>query len=443
MDKKLKIGLLVLLGLFISFVILSQLVKYDREERIADASTDNDTKGVVGPNGLPMPKADKPVYKIFFENSGSMNGYVRGNTRIKNTIRDLVRSIEAYDLAEKVEMYWLNSIAEIRPGDLGAFIENLNREAFQSQSEGNLSETDMSQRLGIVLENIEKNNVGIMISDCLLLPRIGHGTTIKHLLPQNKTEVFHQFNSKLSNQGFNTLVLQLFSNFTGVYYDYKNPMYTSNNQYINNKDRPYYLLVFGKDQYLAEFISVKDQISYIQEDLNNSHYFFLLEDRDISYRVVPNPRTGSYSPCKDNPHNCIENARPETMGELNGVFQFPVAVDFSKLPLNESYYTDPDNYWVSDGYTLSITEIEHEQFTHRLNLRTENLQNQDVEVRLINQIPGWVNNYNLYDDTDILDPENIEKTFGLKYLFEGAHRGYLTHSQYSDYYFEISISVNQ
>jgi len=448
MDKKLKIGVIsifVILGTIIIIAILlnnqdnglnhhsgPNIRTSPDNDTVTDAATETaETKG-----GL-------PVYRIYFENSGSMNGYVNGNTRIINAINDLVRSIEAYNLAERVEMFWLNSMAENRPGELDSFIENLNRDAFQRLSEGDLSETDMSKRFSIVLENLQSDHVDIMVSDCLLLPRIDEGETIMELLPRNKTEVFHQFARKLSNQSFNTLVLQMFSNFTGVYYDYQNPMYTSSNQYINNQDRPYFIWVFGEEQYLADFNSILDNISYIQQDLNNTHYFFLLEDRNIDHRVMPRPRIGRYSLCSDNPHNCIENARSETMGSLGGVFQFPVAVDLSQLPLNESYYTDPDNYWVSDDYTLDITEFDHQHFTHLLNLRTDNLQNQNVDVKLINQIPDWVNNYNLYDDTDILDTDNIEKTFGIKYLFEGAHRGYHTHSRYNDYHFEISISVNR
>ncbi len=85
--------------------------------------------------------------------------------------------------------------------------------------------------------------------------------------------------------------------------------------------------------------------------------------------------------------------------------------------------------------------MEHPVFTHRLNLKTENLQTGVVEIKLINKIPGWVDNYNLYDDTDILNPEHINKTFGIKYLFKGVHEAYIKHSDKN--YFEISISVNR
>lgn len=447
MDKKLKIVVLVFFGLFIAFLILPQLIKNDTiEQNVLDISTENNNAEVIQSRGnedylSTLAGHGKPVYKIFFENSGSMNGYVRGNTRIKNAISDLVHKINGYNLADSIELYWLNSKAEPRNGNLNSFITSLNPGAFQEHSRGNINETDMSKRFRIVLERIENNNVGIMISDCLLLPRIGEDETIMELLPRNRIEVYSHFTNKLREQNLNTLVLQVYSNYNGIYYDYQNPMNTSNNQRINNQDRPYFIWIFGKEQYLAEFISVLGNIEYIQEDLNNKHYFFIRNEGGINYRAFPNPRIGSYSLCRSNPHTCIENARPETRGNLNGFFQFPIAVDFSNLPLEKSYYEDPDNYIISENYTLSITRFDHDNFTHLLHMRTDNLRTELVEVKLINQIPKWVDDYNLYDDSDILDPEKINKTFGIKYLFNGVHEAYIMHSDV--YYFEISISVNR
>jgi hypothetical protein len=82
------------------------------------------------------------------------------------------------------------------------------------------------------------------------------------------------------------------------------------------------------------------------------------------------------------------------------------------------------------------------KFTHILKLRTQNLKKETLEVKLLNQIPQWVEEADLEDDSNILSPEQIGGTFGIKYLFLGAHEGYLTHRSYGDYFLNLRVQIN-
>ena len=443
MDKKLKIAsisIIALLALILGMALFvdtspkSISTNSKAGQSIANNNDSNNHKAVLAAETQNI----LPVYKIFFENSGSMNGYVRGNTRIKNAIFDLVTRIDGYNLSDNIELFWLNSLVEKRNNDLNHFVNNLTPNAFQNQSNGITSETNMAARFNLVLENIQDNEVGIMISDCLLLPRIGENETIMELLPRNRTEIYRHFTARLRERNFSTLVLQVFSDFHGPFFDFRNPMSPAQ-QHIHNRDRPYYIWIFGKPEHIKMFNEHLPNIPEIQRDLRNNHHFALYDSDGLPFRVLITPKIGSFTLDLHNPRNRINNAR----GNLQGVFEFAVGVDFSSFPMGEEYYTNPNNYELTPGYSIRIEENNRPNLTHTLRLRTNSLRTEIIEIKLKNQVPSWVEEYNLYDDSNINSPDQIEKTFGIKYIFKGVHEGYLTHADYNEHFFNIQIDVNQ
>lgn len=447
MDKKFKIASISIIALLVLILGMALFVdtspkSITNNSKAGQSIAENDDSNDYQADFAAVTQNEQPVYKIFFENSGSMNGYVRGNTRIKNAIFDLVTRIEGYDLSDNIELFWLNSLVERRNNDLNHFVNNLNPDAFRNQSIGNTSETNMAARFKLVLENIQDNEVGIMISDCLLLPRIGESGTIRELLPRNRIEIYRHFTTSLRERNYSTLVLQVFSDFNGPFFDFRNPMSPAR-QHIQNRDRPYYIWIFGKPEQINWFNEHLPNIPEIQRDLRNSHHFALWESDALSNRVLITPRIGSFKLDLQNPQSRINNARAASTGTLSGVFEFAVGVDFSSFPMGEEYYTNPDNYDLTPGYSISIEENTRPDFTHTLRLRTNTLRTETVEIKLKNQVPAWVEDYNLYDDSNINSPDQIEKTFGIKYIFKGIHEGYLTHADYNEHFFNIQIHVNQ
>ena len=448
MDKKLKIASISIIALLALIIGLALFVdtspkSITTNRKAGPSITNNDNSNDHKAALAQATPSNQPVYKIFFENSGSMNGYVCMEcTRIKDAVRELVRRIEGHNLSDNIKLFWLNSIVEQRNNDLNDFIKNLTQEAFQQESRGNRSETDIAARFKLLLENIQDNEVGIMISDCLLLPNIPAGLTIKHLLTENSIEIYGHFNAKLKERNFSTLVLQVFADFNGPYYDFQNPMSPAQ-QNITNRDRPYYIWIFGKPGHISKFNEHLPNFSAIQRNLRNSHHFALYDSDGLPYRVLIAPKIGSFTLDLNNPRTQINNARAESIGNLQGVFEFAVGVDFSSFPMGEEYFTNPDNYELTPGYSIRIEENNSPNLTHTLRLRTNTLQTETVEIKLKNQVPDWVEEYNLYDDTNINSPDQIEKTFGIKYIFKGVHEGYLTHADYNEHFFNIQIHVNQ
>lgn len=383
----------------------------------------------------------KPHYTLFFENTGSMNGYVSGNTRMKDIIHQLLVNIERLELSsEPVDLKFVNTLIIDRPNDASGFRDELNRANFQQLCRQNpgcsLGDTDIANIFALTLDNMQEHEVAILVSDCIISP--GRGQNATDVLNQQRIELTRIFTEQLRTRPLSTLVLQLFSDYTGTYWDFQH-----NTTQLTGQERPWFIWVFGHDAHLDAFEKVLAQSDIVKSNMRNQHRFTLWDGSQMNYNILPSPVIGSFLMDRDQPRTVINRARPETRSDLRGVFQFSVGVDYSSLPLAETYLMDAANYHVSDPYTLQVHKSNHPGFTHILRVQTSDLRTGGVLIRLKNNLPGWVEAYNLYDDTDILSPDQVERTFGIKYLFTGAHQGYLWHPNYSENYFSINIQVNR
>ena len=442
MDKILKIIVISVLGLLALFVGVILLFESDEKELHHDSLNNIDSRNIITDSTVYLSdnyntgeSASKPAYRLYFENSGSMDGYVEGQTRLKNTLFDLMTNIQTYGLTDQViEKYYLNTIIIPRKENLRNFIYNLDRINFRNAG-GNRGQTNMAEIFELVLGNATSDNVSIMVSDCILSPDSGRDAS--DFLNQHRIQIRQIFSEHLTELAFNTKVLRLNSNFNGLYYNQFGV-----NTWIESQARPYFIWIFGQERYLKELENILAITSLLQEDLTNTHSFNLQDEGQIKYSILPNPRIGSFIPNMQNPRSIIDNARASRTGHHSGIFEFSIGIDFSGFHLGEEYYANPANYDLSSSYSLEIVPSTIPGYTHLLKLRTDNLRNEFVLIRLRNRLPEWIEEFNLDDDTNILSPEKISKTFGVKYLFNGVHEGYLTNSAYNEYFFVINITIN-
>ncbi|GEM_PF-4500812 len=440
MDKKLKTITISVITVVALLIVLALIIKPETNSENGFIEDSNSEEGQAAAAPLTS-VSSKPTYKVFFENTGSMNGYVRENSRLKDVLHDLLANIENPNLTDnELNLNFVNNVIIPRDSDISNFRNELNpsifRELCQQFPGCNLGDTYFPDIFETTLNDISKNDVGIWISDCI--PSTGDDVSTREELNQQSIELRRIFSKKLMEYKFNTLVLHLNSNYNGQYWD-KNEDIT----YIENIDRPYYIWIFGKEDYIKELKSVIEQTRLLQQDLLNYHYFFFYDSEKLDYRISPHPRTGNFTLEPQSPQNTIKNAQAETLGQLSGEFQFPVYVDFSEFPMSESYYTNPANYDISPHYSIEIETTDSEEHTHIIKLTTENLQSETLELRLKNQLSEWIYDYHLYADTDILSDEQIDKTFGLKYLFKGTHDAYLAQQEYREHFFNLTININK
>jgi hypothetical protein len=276
MDTNLKILSAAVFGIFaflIIFVVTNNNLTKESENMNSAQLSSNEAN--VAANYANQPPA-KPVVKVFFENSVSMDGYVDGHTRLKDALFDLFTNVQ--QIADTIELNYLNTIGIPRNEGLRDFVYNLHRDRFRVAG-GNRGQTDMTRIFELVLEEKSCEDVVIMISDCILSP--GKGDDAAIFLNKHMIELRRIFSEHLKTLDYNTLALKLNTDFKGIYYNQVEGRTT-----IQNEERPYFIWIFGHETYMAEMQRLIVGTSLIQRDLTHSHYYCLWNQAQLNYQNI-------------------------------------------------------------------------------------------------------------------------------------------------------------
>ena len=400
----------------------------------------------------PVVSSKSVAVNVYIENSGSMNGYINGNTEFKSAIQDMLVLLK-YEYEEKnINLFFINS--EIHPtnidSDLAGFASALNAKSFKV---GAVASSNLNNVFKQVLAKTAKDTISILISDCIYSIK---GNKTEDLLSDQKSLTKDAFLTK-SKEGMNltTTVVKLNSKFNGNYWD-KNEKATI----LNNKMRPYYISIIGSENIMNHFNS---KIIFSKKEVAGYENKLVLSSVDYSkgiYFSVINAKNdlGKFKPARDfSDKNSIKGIEDVESDSRNGdKFTFSVALDLSKLPLEKSYITNPQNYTIDEGdFIISkISEFNKEDFvsssvssvlksrknpTHYITFSATSKKYSDLKFNLKRQLPKWVDETSTEDDTNIEAIGN--KTFGFKYLMEGISEAYQTSSP-SKNYFELTIKIN-
>ena len=388
---------------------------------------------------------------VYIENSGSMNGYIDGNTEFKAAVSNLLVDLN-YTYNDRLHLFFINS--DIHPiessNGLPAFVNRLDRSNFKV---GNTVNSDLNNIFKQVLGKTTKNTISILISDCIYSI---HGVKTDELLGYQKSLTKEAFLTKSKEHiKLNTTIVKLQSLFNGRYYD-KNDAPTD----LKNKLRPYYITVVGSEESMDFFNS---KIKFTPQGIRgyDNKYIMSLKDfsKDNFYSIIStNSDLGRYRPSRQasnqQPVTSIEDA--ETDSRNGDRFVFSLAIDMSNIPTEEGYNLNPANYTISDGdyKILSIKKFDKREVkpssvvamqnanahpTNYIVFESTSNKPTDLTFSLKRQIPKWVYDTNTIDDTNITS--NTNKTFGFQYLVEGISDAYTTISGV-DNYFEIKLKIN-
>jgi len=396
--------------------------------------------------------AKNVAVNVYIENSGSMNGYINGNTQFKSAIQDMLVLLK-YQYDEKnINLFFINS--QIHPTnidtDLAGFASALNAKSFKV---GATASSNLNNVFRQVLEKTSKDTISILISDCIYSIK---GNRTEDLLSDQKSLTKDAFLTK-SKQNLNliTTIVKLNSRFKGNYWD-KNEKAT----FLNNEHRPYYISIIGSEKAMNYFNS---KIVFSKKEVEGYENKLVLSATDYSkeiYYSVVNAKTdlGRFKTSRDfSDKNSVKGIEDISADSRSGdKFSFSVAIDASKLPLEEDYITNPKNYSIGEGdfIILKIKKFNNEDLlsssstrisksgnipTHCITFSAASKKYGDLAFSLKKQMPKWVGETSTEDDTDIKSISN--KTFGFKYLIEGISEAYQTVSP-SKNHFELKIKIN-
>jgi len=344
---------------------------------------------------------------FFIENSGSMKGYVTGSTKYVDVLTDLTNHPD-FIKQNVIRNFYFNSGASI-PHKITNLQNNLVPANF------NQAKSNLNQLFKTALDSNGKSTVTVLISD-------GIYDMCPEPTPLNKLTILSHalrsvFINKLQNTNFQTIVVKLKSDFSGRYF----PGNCCNASNIN-QERPYYLWVFGETEILKKYFS-DEYLKNLNGYVNSARYFKFNLEKDI-YKPNSYKKIGTYNPSTNDKYS-LENVKTNSAG----VFQFSIAVNFSKLPLNDNYLTDKSNYICTNGFVIvsidaptNVTKLGLPNQTHLIVVKKTGNPIGQLTVSLLNKGYDWISDTNLNNDCNING--NTTQTFGFEVLNQGIIEAY-------------------
>lgn len=382
---------------------------------------------------------------VYLENSASMDGYVKGVTEFETAIYNLLGDFKISGLCDSLNLNYINKTIPYQkqnalPADIQDFIEKLEPSVFKQRG-GDRSVSDLKNILSTVLKTVNDNNAAVLISDFVFSP--GKNANAQDYLNNQGVGIKIDFAEKLKEFDLSAIIIQLQSNFDGLYYDKTDKPFSFKGK------RPYYIWIIGSTQQISQILN-KHILDNIKGGYSNR--LVLQSVKGISeptYKILYSPKIGSFS-AKQLNNKIISDASVSANNQNKGLFGFNVAVDFSNSLQDDNYFLDTNNYVLSNPkYQLKVETIIDKNdaslsgFTHLFKLQTSELREEVLKIDIVGKTPSWVFNSTSIDDSNILnDNSEQQKTFGLKYLIEGVSDAFYPKSS-SNVINSISITIKK
>ena len=419
-----------------------------------------------GGNGQPAPADNpkpiapliiKPAINVYIENSGSMDGYVTGNTEFKGAIRDLLVLLKHYyGPEEKIKVYFINS--QIRPADtqadLATFASRINTQ--WSVKGEDRSSSNLNRVFKMILNRTDRKTISILFSDCIYSVT---GKDAAGSLSDEKSLTKDAFLSRWRQDSLKlaTTIVKMKSKFRGTYYDKDNAKTV-----LNGEERPYYICVIGNNDIMNDFnakiplekgkVEGFDKKYIIASGAADAIYYSVLLSTDNVGRFKASRKESTKEYVRG-----IEEVDMKTRnrdGSGNNRFTFAVAVDLKNIAAEEDYLVNPKNYTLGDN-NFRIKEIKpvdknninasdwlrisHANPTHLILLEATGTATSNIKIALKKQMPQWIEQTHIIDDRNIR--YKLDKTFGIKYLIEGIVEAYQMIYPNDKNFFEIEIKI--
>ena len=365
---------------------------------------------VEGKESLPA----NPIINVYVENSGSMDGYVKGVTEFEQAVYNYLSDIKISNLAESLNLNYINSKIIPQNSDISDFIEKLEPTSFKAKG-GDRSTSDISNVLKTVLSKTNDSIVSILISDCVFSP----GSKVD----ANQYLVNQQIGIKVSMAEYlkthpqtAVLIYQLSSQFDGKYYNRLNQPTPIKAQ------RPFYIWVIGHEDFIRQLITRVPETSFKGSGVQHS-CIISAGNVDIKYDVPIGYGTFKYDGKSSAPtHNLVNMQKDKHTGKV----MFSINADFSPLLISNDYIESSANYSINDvDYHLTNILPSHlEGYTHTLQFQADILKSTNLAISLNKSLPAWVAAMTSEDDIDIRKNNNMSQTYGLKYLVEGVNESF-------------------
>ncbi|MDR0560666.1 MAG: hypothetical protein LBG92_10895 [Prevotellaceae bacterium] len=421
-------------------------------------------KNTVSADTSAVVKIINPTVNVYIENSGSMDGYVKGKTEFKGAIRDLLVMLKYYYVEDNINLFFINnqinapqvkgaggvSTAKI---DLATFAQDIELKWRNGQDKKAWQSTNLNQIFKMILGKTDNNTISILFSDCIY--SIHGSNNAVGLLQDEKSLTKDAFLSKWKNDNvpLATTIVKMKSKFDGKYYPYTGDQ----NGYYMNGERPYYICVIANQKILYDFNNKIVLKAGKVEGFENKYTLLSEKSKNLYYSVLQSTlKKGRFKTDRSKSNKTYIHGIKD-VNLVRGVdkLQFAVAVDYSNVQAESDYLTNPANYTVTtDNFIVkeilpivSVTvnvddkiRIADSKPTHIIVLEAKTKLVSDVSFVLNKQMPQWIADSSTEDDT--LQEKTAGKTFGLNYWVTGIAEAYQIIYPDNKYFFECTISID-
>jgi hypothetical protein len=432
-NKRISIRLIAIL--LISSIPLSSCGR-DRD-KASQTKTPNEKSETIGT------KIVKPTFNgiekinFYFENSGSMNGYLDG----KNFKQTMHRIID--DSNPNLFPYFVNS----KEYPTSNILQKIDAKNIKTQG---TNSSDHQFIFTNAIKNAVGNNLSMVVTDGIYSTPNGDVDIVE-------IDIEKSFVTALNENSIETVILKLSSNYKGTYYTESECKDLKIAQ-----ERPYYILLFGNkktiDDALKTTVVIKDLPGFKEQAR-----FFLTDNLKVDYTILKQgeEKIGSFNYTDRFAKVSKEIKDTKRSDKRNGNYlQFGIAIDYSNVSIPDSYLIDKENYKVDNetGYNIeeikiltdltrksttykSIDAINTNQeikLTHLITVKANANLFGELKINLENNLPSWILETGIENDCEIRD--NISQTFAFDKLMIGISKAYNRVSD-SDKYLELTLNI--
>lgn len=371
-------------------------------------------------------------YNFYFENSASINGYLR-QKNFQQTVNRIYGNLED----KNVSSFFVNT--EEHPED-----EILNRINKGDIRVGNITDSDHTFIFKNAIENANNGAVSIVITDGIYSVKGGNLNLVS-------IQIENAFKKALKVSEIESVILKLSSNFDGYYYS--STCENGKNKHKINQERPYYIMLFGSSKMINETLEeivVSDELPGYKEKAR----FSLTKNIYVPFTILTSgeEKHGTFEAVNRSSAltESIKDAQKFERKGFGGTpteenyLQFAVAVDFSQTNLTNSYLINTDNYVLNEqlGYKIEsiisfedldksgdtyerlemLSENDNFDSSHLIVVKANTNLYGDLSITLNNNLPDWIKNTGDADDCTIKG--DTKGTFAFDELMIGISKAY-------------------
>lgn len=389
---------------------------------------------------------------FFLERSGSMIAYdsPSGDGSFKAAIVQMLNNLPGNNAEHQI--YVVNNSINPYPDGFDKFVSDSN--IFEAtKGIGDAGYTDFGAIFDNILNKTKDDELSILVTDMIYSTKNMSGVNPQKVFAEAQGMINAVFKAEVRKKSM--LIVKMTGSYHGSYYPYNAP----SKAIAYNGKRPYYIVIVGNNDNIARLTSDENYEAFARlsqlrgyenmylfetDDVYEPYYSLLLSHPEIRGRFQPERGQGTQ----------IKDIEDVAQDRNSGDIRLVMAVDLSKMLIDDAYLTDVNNYKVESDDKITIKEIRpitksdvtaaEKKYagsaTHLFILSVDELKTgQDVEIKLLNRLPAWIEASSNDDDTTV----DGSTTFGLKYLLQGIYNSYQKHSDGEPYYFEIDLKFKK